>query len=199
MVANARRLKDAAGLLGVPVLLTEQNPDALGATVRELAGGETIAKMEFDVTRREGFLAHVPDGAEVILAGCEAHICVLQTALGLMAAGHPVRIVRDAVGSRRTENREAALARLAAHGADIVTTEMVVFEWIGTPPIPASARWCGSSSSAGQRSSSAARVAPSPMSSVPCMPRFSISRTRARLTRLLMVPTATPQISAASS
>ncbi|MCJ2027763.1 isochorismatase family protein [Methylobacterium sp. J-067] len=136
MIANARRLKDAAGLLGVPVLLTEQNPDALGATVRELAGGETIAKMEFDVTRREGFLAHVPDGAEVILAGCEAHICVLQTALGLMTAGHPVRIVRNAVGSRRTENREAALARLAAHGADIVTTEMVVFEWIGTAAHP---------------------------------------------------------------
>ena len=136
MIANARRLKDAAGILGVPVLLTEQNPDALGATVRELAGGETIAKMEFAVTRREGFLAHVPDGAEVILAGCEAHICVLQTALGLMAAGHPVRIVRDAVGSRRTENREAALARLAAHGADIVTTEMVVFEWIGTAAHP---------------------------------------------------------------
>ena len=136
MIANARRLKDAAGILGVPVLLTEQNPDALGTTVRELAGGETIAKMEFDVTRREGFLAHVPDGAEVILAGCEAHICVLQTAFGLMAAGHPVRIVRDAVGSRRTENREAALARLAAHGADIVTTEMVVFEWIGTAAHP---------------------------------------------------------------
>jgi nicotinamidase-related amidase len=136
MIANARRLKDAAGILGVPVLLTEQNPDALGTTVRELAGGETIAKMEFDVTRREGFLAHVPDGAEVILAGCEAHICVLQTALGLMAAGHRVRIVRDAVSSRRTENREAALARLVAHGADIVTTEMVVFEWIGTAAHP---------------------------------------------------------------
>ncbi len=136
VVANARRLKDAAGILGVPVLLTEQNPDALGGTVPELAGGDTIAKMEFDVTRREGFLAHVPEEAEVILAGCEAHICVLQTAMGLMAAGRRVRIVRDAVGSRRTENREAALARLAAHGADIVTTEMVVFEWLGTAAHP---------------------------------------------------------------
>ena len=136
VVANARRLKDAAGLLGVPVLLTEQNPDALGATVRPLSGGETLAKMAFDVTREEGFLAHVPDGAEVILAGCEAHICVLQTAIGLMAAGHRVRIVRDAVGSRRTKNRDAALARLAAQGADIVTTEMVVFEWLGTAAHP---------------------------------------------------------------
>ena len=136
MIANARRLKDAAGLLGVPVLLTEQNPDALGGTVPDLAGGETIAKMEFDVTRQEAFLDRVPAGAEVILAGCEAHICVLQTALGLMGAGHQVRIVRDAVGSRRNENREAALTRLAAHGADIVTTEMAVFEWLGTAAHP---------------------------------------------------------------
>lgn len=136
MITNARRLKDAAGLLGVPVLLTEQNPDALGGTVPGLAGGETIAKMEFDVTRQDSFLDRVPAGAEVILAGCEAHICVLQTALGLMGAGHRVRIVRDAVGSRRNENREAALARLAAHGADIVTTEMAVFEWLGTAAHP---------------------------------------------------------------
>lgn len=136
MIANARRLKDAAGILGVPVLLTEQNPDALGATVRELAGGETIAKMEFDVTRREGFLAHVPDGAEVILAGCEAHICVLQTVLGLLESGRRACVVCDAVGSRQTESRAAALTRMAAHGAEIVTTEMVVFEWLGTARHP---------------------------------------------------------------
>lgn len=136
MIANARRLKEAAGLLGVPVLLTEQNPDALGRTVPEVSGGEVVAKMAFDVTRQDGFLARVPEEAEVILAGCEAHICVLQTAFGLMAAGRRVRVVRDAVGSRRIENREAALARLAAHGADIVTTEMAVFEWLGTAAHP---------------------------------------------------------------
>ncbi|MCJ2012807.1 isochorismatase family protein [Methylobacterium sp. J-076] len=136
VVANAGRLREAAALLGVPLLLTEQNPAALGPTVPELAGGETVAKMEFDVTRSEGFLARLPAEAEVILAGCEAHICVLQTALGLMAAGRRVRIVRDAVGSRRTDNREAALSRLAAHGADIVTTEMVVFEWLGSAAHP---------------------------------------------------------------
>ncbi|MBE7245942.1 MAG: isochorismatase family protein, partial [Actinomycetospora chiangmaiensis] len=50
--------------------------------------------------------------------------------------GRQVRIVRDAVGSRRTENRDAALDRLAAHGADLVTTEMVVFEWLGTARHP---------------------------------------------------------------
>lgn len=136
VVTHARRLKEAAGLLGVPILLTEQNPSALGPTVPDLAGGEAIAKMEFDVTRREGFLARVPAEAEVILAGCEAHICVLQTALGLLATERRVRVVRDAVGSRRTENREAAMIRLAAHGADIVTTEMVIFEWLGSAAHP---------------------------------------------------------------
>ena len=136
MIANARRLKEAASILAVPVLITEQNPGALGSTVPALAGGEVVDKMAFDVTREDGFLARVPDEAEIVLAGCEAHICVLQTAMGLKAAGRTVRVVRDAVASRRTENREAALARLAAHGVDIVTTEMVVFEWLGSAAHP---------------------------------------------------------------
>lgn len=136
VVANTRRLSGAAELLGVPVLLTEQNPVGLGGTVAELAGPEAFPKMEFDVTRAPGFLDRVPAEADVILAGCEAHICVLQTALGLLGAGRRVRIVRDAVGSRRMENREAALVRLAAQGADIVTTEMAIFEWLGSAAHP---------------------------------------------------------------
>lgn len=136
VVATARRLCAAADLLGVPVLLTEQNPAGLGATVPDLAGREAFPKMEFDVTRTPGFLDRLAPGADVILAGCEAHICVLQTALGLLGTGHRVRIVRDAVGSRRIENREAALARLAAQGADVVTSEMVMFEWLGSAAHP---------------------------------------------------------------
>jgi nicotinamidase-related amidase len=136
VVATARRLCAAADLLGVPVLLTEQNPAGLGATVPDLAGREAFPKMEFDVTRTPGFLDRLAPGADVILAGCEAHICVLQTALGLLGTGHRVRVVRDAVGSRRIENREAALARLAAQGADVVTSEMVMFEWLGSAAHP---------------------------------------------------------------
>ncbi len=136
VVATARRLCAAADLLGVPVLLTEQNPAGLGATVPDLAGREAFPKMEFDVTRTPDFLDRLAPGADVILAGCEAHICVLQTALGLLGTGHRVRIVRDAVGSRRIENREAALARLAAQGADVVTSEMVMFEWLGSAAHP---------------------------------------------------------------
>ena len=74
---------------------------------------------------------------QLVLAGCEAHICVLQTALGLIDAGHEVIVVEDAVGSRRPENRLAALQRLARHGAEIVTTEMVIFEWLGAATNPA--------------------------------------------------------------
>lgn len=136
VVAQAKRLCEAADLLGVPVLLTEQNPAGLGGTVPDLAGREAFPKMDFDVTRAPGFLDRVPAGADVILAGCEAHICVLQTALGLLGAGRRVRVVRDAVGSRRPENRDAALLRLAAQGADVVTTEMVVFEWLGSAAHP---------------------------------------------------------------
>jgi nicotinamidase-related amidase len=136
VVAQARRLCEAADLLAVPVLLTEQNPAGLGGTIADLAGREAFPKMDFDVTRAPGFLDRVPAGADVILAGCEAHICVLQTALGLLGAGRRVRVVGDAVGSRRTENREAALRRLAAQGADVVTTEMVVFEWLGSAAHP---------------------------------------------------------------
>jgi nicotinamidase-related amidase len=136
IVAHAGRLLKGAALLDVPALITEQNPAGLGGTVPELAGPETFEKMEFDVTRAPGFLDRVPQGADVVLAGCEAHICVLQTALGLLAAGRRVRVVADAVGSRRTENRDAALARLVAQGADVVTTEMVLFEWLGSAAHP---------------------------------------------------------------
>jgi nicotinamidase-related amidase len=134
VLANTGRLTAAAGLLGVEVLVTEQNAGGLGPTVPELAPepGAAFPKMSFGATRTPGFLARLPPERDLVVTGCEAHICVLQTVLGLREAGHRAYVVRDAVGSRRTENRDAALARMAAHGAEIVTTEMVVFEWLGT-------------------------------------------------------------------
>ena len=64
----------------------------------------------------------------MVVAGCEAHVCVLQTALGLIERGRRVFVVGDAIGSRRAESKEAAIARMARHGVEIVTAEMVVFE-----------------------------------------------------------------------
>lgn len=136
-VANARRLLDAAGLFAVPVLFTEQNPDGLGTTVPELAGGHPVFhKMTFDAVRAPGFLDRIPPDREIVVAGCEAHVCVLQTVLGLLDAGRRVQVVSDAVGSRRPDNKAVGLTRMERHGAGIVTTEMAVFEWLGSAEHP---------------------------------------------------------------
>lgn len=138
-IGNAGRLLGAAQMLGVPVLFTEQNVKGLGATVPELssrANGPVAHKMTFDACRAAGFAEMLADQPEVIVTGCEAHVCVLQTALGLLDAGRRVYVVRDAIGSRRAESKEAAIRRMERHGADIVTTEMVVFEWLETAEHP---------------------------------------------------------------
>jgi nicotinamidase-related amidase len=133
-VANGKRLLDAATMLGVPILFTEQNAKGLGPTVEELSPRrQAIAhKMTFDACRSDGFIAMLGDRPDVVVAGCEAHICVLQTVLGLIDAGRHVFLVRDALGARRAESKETAIRRMERHGAEIVTTEMVVFEWLGT-------------------------------------------------------------------
>jgi nicotinamidase-related amidase len=138
VVANARRLLDGAQMLDVPVLFTEQNAGGLGGTLPELqAGAGNIAhKMTFDACRANGFLETLPNRPNIVICGCETHVCVLQTALGLLAAGRRVFAVRDAMGSRRTESKETAVRRLERNGAEIVTTEMVLFEWLTTAEDP---------------------------------------------------------------
>jgi nicotinamidase-related amidase len=139
VLANAGRLIEAAGKLGVPAVVTEQYPRGLGPTVPELAvdGMPKLAKMDFDATRADGFFEHLPkDRPDIVVAGCEAHVCVLQTVLGLIDSGHAVHVVRDAIGSRRAESKETAVERMRGHGAGIVTTEMALFEWLGTAADP---------------------------------------------------------------
>jgi nicotinamidase-related amidase len=141
VILNAGRLLKAARLLDLPVMLTEQNPKGLGPTVPELlaeAGNESsiLAKQSFDACRAPGFFEQLPGRVEMVVAGCEAHVCVLQTALGLLESGRRVHVVQDAMGSRRAESKAAALARLARHGAEIVTTEMVLFEWLESAEHP---------------------------------------------------------------
>lgn len=135
VVANARRLGEAARLLAVPALATEQNPAGLGGNLAEVAGlvSHTLAKQHFDATREPGWRDFLPEARrDVVVAGCETHVCVLQTVMGLRRRGHEVRLVRDAVGSRSPESKRAALARAKAYGAELVTTEMVLFEWLAT-------------------------------------------------------------------
>lgn len=133
-VANAKRLAQAASALGIPVLGTEENVAGLGETVADLKPliERTLAKTHFDATRElawPSFLA--PERRDVLVAGSESHVCVLQTVTGLLRRGHPVRVVRDAVASRTPENCAAGLKRAEWCGAELVTTEMVIFEWLG--------------------------------------------------------------------
>ena len=134
VLASAIALADAARLLGVPVLGTEQNPAGLGPNVEAVRQrcASTLAKMHFDACE-DGLLDRLEaaGGAqEVVLAGCEAHVCLLQTALGLRRAGREVWVVADACGSRAPADHALAMQRLRDAGARIVGTEMVLFEWV---------------------------------------------------------------------
>lgn len=123
----------AALRLGVPVVATEQNPAGIGPTTTSLAAliPQRFGKVHFSAAEEADFLAWAAGGGTIILAGTEAHVCVLQTALGLKALGLPVAVVADAVGSRKGPDKQAALDRLRHHEVELVTVEMVLFEWLG--------------------------------------------------------------------
>lgn len=138
ITTNLLRLVEGARRLGVPVEYTEQNSRALGATLPELGAevSEVTEKMTFDALGTPGFAERLRPGATAVVTGVEAHICVTQTVLGMLDRGQKVAVVADAVGSRKEANRAAALARMERHGAEIVTTEMVLFEWLGSAAHP---------------------------------------------------------------
>ncbi len=162
-LANAVRLAKFAQLMQVPVWGTEQNPSRLGhndAQLRALCD-DTLAKMHFSAAE-EGLgewlrpppkppagnarslpkhmqktAQSAPPRNSIVIAGCEAHVCLLQTALGLLEDEFEVWVVTDACSSRTERSRDAAYDRLAGAGAELVTTEMVGFEWLATCEHPA--------------------------------------------------------------
>jgi nicotinamidase-related amidase len=138
VVAQAVRLGRIAQLLDIPIIGTEQSPDGLGENapdVKDLCL-ETVVKNHFDATA-DGLLdALSPGRHRIIVAGCEAHVCVLQTVFGLLGHGLNVTLVSDAVGSRRTSDRDTAIDRLGKAGAEIATVEMVAFEWLRSSKHP---------------------------------------------------------------
>ena len=156
VLKNATILAKIAQQLQVPVFGTEQNPSKLGPNAAELRGlcDKTLAKMFFSAVpeglnewlrppaKPQGGNARslpkhlqkppqaAPERNSIIIAGCEAHVCLLQTALELLEDEFDVCVVTDACSSRTERNRDAAFDRLAGAGAELVTTEMVVFEWL---------------------------------------------------------------------
>jgi nicotinamidase-related amidase len=126
-------LVEACRGLEVPVLASEQYPQGLGPTVESLAallGDTPPGKLTFSCARDDGLKRAVEDSGrnQIIVAGIETHVCVLQTALDLLATGYEVHVPHDAVNSRRKTDRKWALRRMAAAGAVITTTESALFE-----------------------------------------------------------------------
>lgn len=143
VVTNCLHLLEAARLLGVPVMMTEQYPKGLGPTLKEIRDAapslEPFEKTAFDCCKEQGFLDKVAafERPTIVIAGMEAHICVLQTALGLIKEGYGVHVVMDAVCSRRKDDFKAALNTIRDAGAVVSTTETVLFQLLeraGTEP-----------------------------------------------------------------
>ena len=164
VLANAVRLAKVARLLGAPVFGTEENPASLGPNLPQIRTlcAKTLSKMHFSACAEglTGLLrapprqaqggnarslpkhlqqAHSPPVAErnsVVIAGCEAHVCLLQTALDLLDEEFDVWVVTDACSSRSERNRDAAFDRLAGNGAELISTEMLAYEWLRTAEHP---------------------------------------------------------------
>ena len=132
---NAVWLVKVAQRLGVPVMVSEQYPKGIGLTVAVLRGltspGSVAEKLHFSCVAAK-CLERLPgaDRPQVVVAGTESHVCVLQTVLGLIGQGKRVYVVAEAVGSRKPADKELALARMRSHGVQVVAREMVAFEWL---------------------------------------------------------------------
>ncbi|MEJ8574607.1 isochorismatase family protein [Microbaculum marinum] len=135
VVARAGILVKAAEILAIPVVFTEHFPEKIGPTVAAVTtqgpGRQVFRKEHFNACDEPGFTTLMADlgRPQAIVCGTEAHVCVLQTALGLVGLGYQTAVVEDASGSRKAPDREAGFRRLAVSGVTPVTSEMVVFEW----------------------------------------------------------------------
>jgi nicotinamidase-related amidase len=140
LVWNIRRLIDGAKSLGVRVVATEQYPKGLGPTTPELAErlGEVPEKLAFSCGGCPELFEQLRDAGvfKILVVGIEAHVCVQQTVMDLMAEGFRVYLAVDAVSSRNALDHEIALRRMDSAGATLTTTESALFEWCdvaGTP------------------------------------------------------------------
>jgi len=137
LVENLSRLLRGLHVLGVPVLWVEQNPKGLGPTVPELAslmtGNQPITKNSFSCCGADGFMETLAslNRRQVLLAGIEAHVCVYQTAAGLIEADYQVEVVADGVSSRSPGNRTVAIEKMRDIGVRLTSVEMALFELLG--------------------------------------------------------------------
>lgn len=137
LLASCRFLGDGAKLLGVPTAITEQYPQGLGptATVLQEFDPNRPAKKRFsclECLNWPSAAEAIDDRFQIVVAGMETHVCVLQTVLDLLSSGYQVYVVADAVASRREIDYQIALERMTGSGAILTTAEGVLFEWAET-------------------------------------------------------------------
>jgi nicotinamidase-related amidase len=136
VVERCAKLVKAARRLDIPLIVLELNPASLGASVPAIADlvapDEVIAGTHYSCAREPELRGRlqVAGRSQIVLCGMEAHVCVLQTALGLAEKGYDVSVVADAVGTRLPSDHAAAMTRLVQQGVTVATSEMVMFEWL---------------------------------------------------------------------
>ena len=142
MIDNCLWLLKLAREVDIPLLVTEQYPRGLGQTLSSLKSmmieEDAIDKVHFSCAADGSCMSRLDDlgRSQVIIAGIETHVCILQTAIELVERGKQVFVVVDAVSARGDLDHQTGLARMRSHGIELVTKEMVFFEWLrqaGTP------------------------------------------------------------------
>ncbi len=134
LVSNLLKLVQGIKIMNIPILFTEQYPKGLGPTIPELKEklekSDAVQKMSFSCFGAEDLFSELrkKDIEQIIVCGIESHVCVQQTVLDLLANGFQVDVAADAVSSRKKFDYEIALQRMRSHGAEITTTESILFE-----------------------------------------------------------------------
>lgn len=137
IVNNTKKIAEAAKLLNIPVLLTEQYPKGLGNTVSEVRSvlpenTEVVEKTYFNALLEDGFLNKIKSfkKKQILISGIETHICVYQTASALVDAGFEVYVVKDACASRNKYEFKQGIEAMKANGVKISCVEIALFEWL---------------------------------------------------------------------
>ena len=134
IVWNITRIANAANVLGIPVLATEQYPEKLGPTsaaISEHVRSKITAKLSFSCSGCPDFVAQINaiDVDKVLVVGIETHVCVMQTCFDLLTAGYEVYVAVDAIGARFDVDHDTALRRMETNGIVLSTAETAIFEW----------------------------------------------------------------------
>lgn len=136
VTGNIAKLQEAASRLGVPMVASEQYPKGLGATVPEIAQavppGNTLDKLAFSCAGDPRLVDKLDSlgRSQLVIAGIEAHVCVLQSAIAFAETDYEVYVALDATSSRNKADVKLAASRMAANGVTVINTEMALFEWM---------------------------------------------------------------------